>query len=306
MRYKRTFQVALASVWIALSAAASGEAPARRGVSSVALVLDDGFVGYVDSAQFATSDTGLLVDKQGLTKDIANLQASEITFQIGADMSKPMYDWIKASMDRAGTGARKSGALIYSDFDRKELSRVEFRNALLAEVDMPALDAASTTAATMTIKIRPESTSRSFDHAKSSIDQRKQKTWHSSNFRLELGGLPLGTDALGGTQPPMLNPALGQPAVQYASVIFNPKEYQLFVEWQQALYCSGLPPESSERTCTFTYLDPDGATLFTSAFVSTGLFKLTPNTDASGAVVSYTAQLYMTGGASFDAAISTP
>jgi len=298
--------LAVASGLILMALSTAGAVPEGRVGAFTVLELDGVAVGYVDALQVSTPDTGFLVDKKGLSRDVANLHANEITFQIGAAMSKPMYDWIKASMDRAGTGGRKDGAIIYADFNRRELSRLEFQNALLAEVDMPALDAASTADAKMTIKIRPETTSRSFAHAGSTMSQRQQKTWHSSNFRLELGGLPLRTDALGGTQPPMLNPVLDPPAVQYASVIFNPKEYSLFIDWQQALYCSGLPQESSERACTFTYLDPDGATLFTTSFVSTGLFKLTPNTDATGAVVSYTAQLYVTGGGSFDASPQTP
>ena len=296
MRYGKLFLIALAVGSIALAVSASGAVPESRSVSSVALELDGAFVGYVD-APIATSDTGLLVDKTGLSKDIASLHATEITIQAGAAMGKPMYDWIKASFDKPlGTVGRKDGAIIYSDFNRKELSRLEFTNALLAEVDMPALDAASTSDAKMTLKIRPETSSRSFAHAGSVLSQGKQKTWHCSNFRLELGGLPLRTGALGCTQPPMLNPALDPPTTQRGSLVFDSHEIQAFVDWQQALYCSGLPQEANERACTFTYLDPDGATLFTSSFVSTGLFKLTPNTDATGAVVSYTAQLYMTGG----------
>jgi len=306
MRYGRIFQVALASGWIALAASASGAAPESRSVSNIALILDGGFVGYVEACQVATADTGFLVNKKGLSKEIASLHATEITVQVGAAMGKPLYDWIKASWDRVETGGRKDGAIIYADFNRKELSRLEFQGAVLAEVDMPALDAASTTAGTMTLKIRPETSSRSFANAGTPVGERKQKAWLCSNFRLEISGLRFSEPALGGAQPPMLNPALDPPAAQYASVIFNPKEYSLFAEWQQALYCSGAPQESNERACTFTYLDPDGATLFTSSFVSTGLFKLTPNTDATGAVVSYTAQLYVTGGGSFDASPPTP
>ena len=307
MRYGKFLLLTLAAGSIALAVSASGAVPESRSVSYVALELDSAFVGYVDACQVATSDTGLLVDKTGLSMDIANLHATEITFQADAAMGKPMYDWIKASFDKPlSTGGRKDGAIIYADFNRKELSRLSFQNALITEVGMPALDATSKDAAKMTIKILPESTSRTFPKKPNQISERKQKAWLCSNFRFELGRVQLKGSMSACQQSPMYNRALDRPAAQVASVTFDPQDLQAFLDWQQALYCSGAPQESSESACTFTYLDPDGATLFTSSFVSTGLFKLTPNADATGSVVSYTAQLYVIGGGSFDSFATTP
>lgn len=305
MRYGRVVLTALAALWIVRTASAFEPVAEKASASNFALELDGAFVGYVDAVQLATSDTGFLVDKKGLSKDIANLHATEITLQADAAMGKPMYDWIKASMARGGAGARKDGAIIYADFNYKPLSRLEFHNALITEVGMPKLDAASKDAAKMTIKIQPETTSQTFARPKYPLTTRKQKAWLCSNFRLDLGGR-LSSGASACTQPPMLNPTLDLPAVQVASVTFDSQQIQAFADWQNALYCSGLPQESSESACTFTYLDPDGATLFTTSFISSGLFKLTPNTDATGAVVSYTAQLYVTGDPSFDAFVPTP
>lgn len=304
MRYGRVVLVALAALCIVRAAPAYDPVPESASVSYFALELDGAFVGYIDAVQLATSDTGLLVDKRGLSKDIANLHATEITFQADAAMGKPMYDWIKSSMNMGSSG-RKSGAIIYADFNYKALSRLEFQNALITEVGFPALDAASKDAAKMTVTIRPESSSRTFARTKDPLTARKQKAWLCSNFRVDLGRLQFSPDASACSQPPLINPTYGPPAMEVASVIFNPREYQLFLDWQNILYCSGAPQESNESPCTFTYQDPDGATLFTTSFISTGLFKLTPNTDATGAVVSYTALLYVTGGASFDSSVPT-
>lgn len=298
--------LAVASGCILMALSAAGAVPEGRVGAFTVLELDGVVVGYVDALQVSTPDTGFLVDKAGLVRDVANLHASEITFQIGADMSKPMYDWIKASMDRAGTGGRKDGAIIYADFNHKELSRIEFQNALVAEVQMPALDGASAAAAKMTVTIRPESTSRSFAHAKSSIDARKQKAWLCSNFRVELGRAGFPGTALGCTSPPMISPALDQPTMQHGSLVFDSHEIQAFVDWQQALYCSGLPQESNELSCTVSYLDSDGATLFTVTCGHMGIEKLTPNVDPAGALVSYTVQLYMAGDMNFSASPPTP
>ncbi len=299
--------LAVASSCILMALSAAGAVPEGRVGAFTVLELDGVVVGYVDALQVSTSDTGFLVDKAGLARDVANLHANEITFQIGADMSKPMYDWIKASFDKSlGTVGRKDGAIIYADFNHKEMSRVTFRNALITEVGMPRLDVASTSPAVMTVTIQPESTSRTFPKKPNQISEQKQKAWLCSNFRFELGRVQLNAGLSGCQQSPMYNRALDQPAVQVASVTFDPQDLQAFVDWQQALYCSGLPQESNESTCTFTYLDPDGATLFTVTFASTGVLKLTPNTDATGAVVSYTAELYVTSDASFEATTPTP
>lgn len=306
MRFGRVLPSSLAALSFAFAASAFAGVPEGRTAAFTALELDGSFVGYVDAVTIATPDTTFLVDKQGLSKDIAGLHAAEITFEVGADMGKPMYDWIKASMASGGGGARKDGAIIYADFNYKELSRLEFTNALLTEVAFPALDAASHDPAKMTVTLRPEGSSRTFPRGKNTLSERKQKAWLCSNFRIELGRFQLPDGASGGSPPLMRNPTYEPSALQTASAIFSPREYTLFADWQNALYCSGLPPESSESSCTFTYLDPDGATLFTVTYPSAGLVKLTPNVDDSGSPVSYTAQLYVTGEPTFDASVPAP
>lgn len=305
---KRVF-VLLASVLLAsasvLATRAAAPEPEEKSVSYLLLDLDGTVVGALVSCKVNVQDLSFTAGKTGLTKTVGKLQYPEIVLQIDASMGKPMYDWIKASVSGGGGGgggARKSGAIIMADYNYKELARINFQNALITEVGMPKLDAASSAPGVISVTIQPESTSRTFPSKPNQLSKPRQKAWLCSNFRLDLGGLRLSDDALESTQPPMINPTYKSPAAQVASVMFNPREYSLFAEWQQALYCSGLSPESNERTCTFTYLDPDGATLFTTSFISSGPFKLTPNTDAAGEVVSYTALLYVRGGATFDAA----
>jgi hypothetical protein len=279
--------------------------PEAASISTMFLELDGSVVGPLVACKVNIQDFSYVVSNKRLSKTIDTLQYPQITFQIDAAMGKPMYDWIKASVSGGGGGgggARKSGSIIYADFNYKELARISFQNALITEVGMPKLDAASSAPGVITVTLEPESTSRTFPSKPNQLAKPKQKAWLCSNFRLELGGLRLSDDALGCTQPPMINPVYESPTAQVASVIFNPREYSLFAEWQQALYCSGLPPEANERAFTITYLGPDGATLFTTSFISSGLFKLTPNADAAGEVVSYTALLYVGGGATFDAA----
>jgi hypothetical protein len=283
--------------------------PEAASISTMFLDLDGTVAGPLVACRANIQDFSYVASNKRLSKTIDNLQYPKITFQIDASMGKPMYDWINASVSGGGGGgggARKSGAIIFADFNYKELARISFQNALITEVGMPKLDAASSAPGVITVTIEPESTSRAFPSKPNQLAKPKQKAWLCSNFRLELGGLRLKGSLSACQQSPMYNRAIDRPAAQVAWVTFDPQDLQAFLDWQQALYCSGLPQESGESTCAFSYLGPDGATLFTTSFISTGLFKLAPNTDATGSVVSYTAQLYVTGDASFDAAAPTP
>jgi hypothetical protein len=298
----------LAVLWSTTVGAAPPE-PETASISTMFLELDGTVAGPLVACRANIQDFSYVASNKRLSKTIDNLQYPYITFQIDASMGKPMYDWIKASVSGGGGGgggARKSGAIIMADFNYKELARISFQNALITEVGMPKLDAASSAPGVITVTIQPESTSRTFPSKPNQLAKPKQKAWLCSNFRFELGRgqLPAGVSAC--SQPHHFNPGLDPPVAEVASVTFPPQDLQAFLDWQQALYCSGLPQESNESTCTFTYLDPDGARLFTTSFISSGLFKLTPNTDPAGVPVSYTALLYVSGGSSFDDSAPTP
>jgi hypothetical protein len=54
-------------------------------------------------------------------------------------MPKPLFDWIAAALTMSYV--RKNGAIITADFNRAEQSRLEFKNALITEIGIPACDA---------------------------------------------------------------------------------------------------------------------------------------------------------------------
>jgi hypothetical protein len=114
----------------------------------------------------------------------------QVTIGVGASMTKPFWNWVAATLDRKPE--RRTGALVMYDFNNKERQRRTFKEALISEVQFPALDANSKNPARMQIKIDPEileytdgdRSSLQYQHANE--QWRKQKMWQSSNFAMRL------------------------------------------------------------------------------------------------------------------------
>jgi hypothetical protein len=107
-------------------------------------------------------------------------------------MGKGLYEWIKASLDE--THLRKNGYVVAADYNYKAQRYVHFRDALIIEITIPALDGSSKDTSFFTIKFDAEEiTYQAGDDADiKGVVNTKQKTWLTSNFRLRLGDLPCG------------------------------------------------------------------------------------------------------------------
>ena len=135
-----------------------------RGVSvgRFALELDGVSSGLLKSSTGGSVYADVVNEKVGadhvVRKHIAGVKYEDFTLTAGTGMSKGFYDWIRSTF--ALSAPRKSGAVVAADFNYKELSRVSFSNALVTEVAMPALDAASKDPAYLTLTFSPESIKR--------------------------------------------------------------------------------------------------------------------------------------------------
>ncbi len=234
-------------------------------------------------------------------KHIGNVKYDDISFKCGTGMSKAFYEWIQASFDKKHSG-RKNGAVVLCDFDYKEVSRLNFFQALTTEIGMPALDAASKDAAKMTIKFKPESVRFSRadsgkDHLKYKLDEKIQKKWTSANFRLKIDGFEESSPWSGG-------PSHGrdEPSRQYVKVepmtmslklmedtyeetkktgssaiipkltiIFDSTFTQAAAAWHDKLMLDRKNNVLPKKTGTLTYLADDKTELFTVDFTPVGI-----------------------------------
>ena len=124
--------------------------------------------------------------------DVGTIKGKVVTIKIGMLMGKGLYEWIQATLGQ--TPQRKNGYVVAADYNYKAQSCVHFRDALIIEITIPALDGSSKDTSFFTIKFDAEEiTYQAGDDADiKGVVNTKQKTWLTSNFRLRLGDLPCG------------------------------------------------------------------------------------------------------------------
>jgi phage tail-like protein len=259
-----------------------------------ALEIDGIMAGWLHSAEGGHATSDVVTEKIGASqlqrKNPGNAKYEDIALTCGTGMSKGFYEWLRATLDHQYQ--RKNGAIVSYDYNYKELSRLEFHNALITEIGFPALDAASKDAAKMTIKFSPEFTrmqTKTGGIAKAALPTKVQKKWLPSNFKLQIAGLdctkvnkveaitvkqkvtdnPVGT-AQGYTKEPA---NLESPNL----VITLPEANAAgFLKWHEDFVKSGKNNKGVEKTGQLTYLTEDlRETLFTLNFHGLGIFKLT-------------------------------
>jgi phage tail-like protein len=150
-----------------------------------------GWLTSVDGGHFkAQAVTSMVGADNYVTKYAGKPTYDDITITVGAAMSPAFWTWVKGSLE--GKPERHSGAVVAYDFDNCERSRRSFYQALISEIQFPALDAASKAAAAINIKLSPERVSyekgngSKLQPSQANNESTKQKMWMSNNFRFTL------------------------------------------------------------------------------------------------------------------------
>jgi hypothetical protein len=123
-------------------------------------------------------------------KHLAGVRYTDIELECDAGMARTFFEWIRDTLNHKLT--RKSGAISFLDFNFQVEHSIEFSNALLTGVSVPALDAASKDALTMTVKLTPEYTRRqkgTGQRQPAPVGPKGRGRWTAANFRLKIDGL---------------------------------------------------------------------------------------------------------------------
>src|SRR5215469_7267462 len=103
------------------------------------LDLDGVSAGIITKASGGLATADVIAENMGVTsyvpKHLGQIQYPDLSFSVGAGMSKGFYDWMKASFD--AKYQRKNGAIVNCDFNYTETSRLTFYNALIKSVGFP-------------------------------------------------------------------------------------------------------------------------------------------------------------------------
>ena len=262
-------------------------------VGSSALELDGQFMNFLKSAEGGFPKADVIHEPAGpasvIKKHIGPPKYQDIAIQIDPLMPKPLFDWIAATLMMSYL--RKNGAILTTDVNRAELSRLQFTNALITEFGIPACDASSREPGYLNLKFSPEFTTPLA--GKGSVLPAvgaKSKVWLSSNFRLTIPGLDCSKvskiDALTIKQS-MVPTTVGQarssrmePAkLEFPNLVISIAESSAgtFYAWFQDMVIQGNAGENNEKSGTLELLDPTLKNrLMTIYFHHLGIFGFTP------------------------------
>jgi hypothetical protein len=185
-------------VILALSCSVSG-GKSSDGRSYVAgryfLTLDGVKVGSLKTVQGGDAHAEVVNEAVGpdsfVMKHLGQVEYEDFEVQVGLNMGKPVYEWIRQSWSQKY--ARKDGSITATDFNYQPQSEQQFFKALLTETTIPTADAASKDAGYLTLKFSPEYTRPGKPGGKgdagAAAKDQQQKIFLPSNFKLDIAGL---------------------------------------------------------------------------------------------------------------------
>jgi hypothetical protein len=268
-----------------------------------------GFVKAIDGG-YITAD---VIDQSlgasgGFTKKhIGSPKYEEFSLRVGFSMSKAFYDWIAASWKMNYT--RHDGSVILADFEYIARSARDFEDAILTETGIPECDASATELGYLTVNFQPEFIKYVAGSGENiNFDQRQQKLWVASNFRLEIDGVDctrvnkidaftikqgVVSDSLGSARDLQLKPAA--PVFPNLKVTFSQVSLPSWMDWFQSFVVQGNNSDAQEKNGRLQLLTPDlGTTLAEIKFFNVGIFKLEQQPSAdSNALARWAAELYV-------------
>ena len=267
-----------------------------------AIDLDDSAGGWLYGAEGGQGYAELISERLGADqlqrKHASPVKFEDITFTFGTGMSKHLYQWIADSFKLSYS--RRDGAIVSADFNLKEIGRLDFHQALISEIGLPALDASSKEPARMTLKISPEWTKNKPRKTPGEsiagrypIDPRKQKRWMPCNFRLRIDGLEEACKRVSKIEALTIKQKnvelsvgehrynLREPAsLEIPNLVITLTEHagQGFYDWHEKFVLEGHNTPEYEKTGTLEYLDSNMKDiLFVCHFHHLGILKLTPD-----------------------------
>ena len=225
---------------------------------------------------------------------------------IGVAMSKGLFDWVAGSW--GPNPEAKRGAVIGVDANFNIKSEAEFSGALVVETGIPALDAASKQAGSLTVRFQPESINIDLKPSagKLLLMLAKQKLWRTANFRLQIDGLNCTKvskiDAFTVTRSVTLaSPSSGGGKLVSDKVDFpNLKitlsqiSAQSWFDWHKSFVVDGNNGDDFERNGTITFLSTNLQTeLSRIELHHLGIIRLTLEpSDSASPIARVRAELY--------------
>ena len=270
---------------------------APTGATSFALELDGAPAGLARSAAGGDAVADVVVEPSGpdgiQRKHLGAVRYTDIVLTCGIDMEPSFWSWLVDTV--AGKSSPRDGALRILDFDRKEREVAKFTNAVVTEIGLPALDAASKDAFQLTVRIAAERVQRQRGSGASEAGTVKGgKQALVSNFRVSLDGLDL--DSVARVGPLTLRRPLAEAAeIPDLELTLSQAGSDSIVDWHRTFVIEGNNGEKEEKSGSIALLDPARRdTLLQVDLTGVGIFALERTTAAGGtdAISRITTRMY--------------
>jgi len=202
-------------------------------------------------------------------KHIGGVQYEPITFQVGVPLAPVLQQWIASTL--RGEGVTHGGAVIGYDTQRREVQRRNFSFALISKVTFPTLDASNPEPGLVSVVVVPERVEIARGSgAVAAVEQTRQKSFVSSNFRLELDGIDtsrvskidsftiqqkLAPQPMGGVRDPGLEPAAVE--IPNLTVTLSAHGLESWQAWFEEFVILGQNGDNREKSGRIVLLAPN-------------------------------------------------
>jgi len=207
-----------------------------------------------------------------IKKNITAVKYDDFTVELGAGMSKGMWEWINSSLN--SNYVKKNFEYSLANANGEIQVTKTLYDCLVKEFTLPAFDASSKDVGWITLKIQPQ-TARVVMGGGGKVkgDQGKnvQKQWQCNSWRLDIAGLDCSQiskiDSLTWKQTVALNDighvreyetvacSMQQPDLKITLSAVTAKSW---LDWHNEMVIKGNCDESLEKTGTLTLLHPNG------------------------------------------------
>jgi hypothetical protein len=203
-------------------------------------------------------------------------------------MGKPMWEWIKASMDKGFV--QKNIEIQACNFNHQVESVRALNDCYIEEISLPALDGSSKDAAYLSVKVVP--TTIRFEKGTGAEikgdENLKSKDFLCSNFKISIGDLPcdriakcgaikwsqkIVKDEVGAFREPMREPAALE--VGDIELDISQADIEAWQAWHKSFVIDGCCSDGDELSGSITLLGPDMTTeLLTIDLLHLGITEL--------------------------------
>jgi hypothetical protein len=250
--------------------------------------VDAGFLKSVDggaiSAEVISEPVG---SSSHVKKHLGPPRYEPFSIQIGLWMGRAAYEWIQAAWTM--NDVRKNGSIVACDYNLEARSEREFSDALVTQVTIPAMDAASKDQCDMTVKFAPEMirTRKASGKVPAAPVAAAKEMWLASNFKLEIAGLdcskvsaigsfsvtPAVVDTIGDARIPLKES--GTLEFPNLSITLAESAAATWMEWFDDFVVKGNNGDEREKSGSLVFLSPNlQSELGRVNFFNLGIFKI--------------------------------